>query len=112
MNLTLEKKQNIIREVRSILPEKVTLEVGNDNKVEVWWEDKIGFNNFIGDFDFNRLVICSDEIIYSTISTMISNFKKVKKLQEMILYTSSEMYSNSESVKIYLKEYLDLLKKM
>lgn len=118
MNLSLERKQNLLKEINtsSYIPDKVTLEIGNDNKVEVWWEDKIGFNNFIGQVDFSELIIFDDEEIHKHLSDLVENFNKKKNLEEMIVKIENEIeyvYKDDiEKMKIYLREYLDLLKKM
>ena len=118
MNLSLERKQNLLKEINtsSYIPDKVTLEIGNDNKVEVWWEDKIGFNNFIGQVDFSELIIFDDVEIYKYLSDLVENFNKKKNLEEMIVKIENEIeyvYKDDiEKMKIYLEEYLDLLKKM
>jgi len=117
MNLLLERKQNILKEVNgsSYKPEKVSLEIGNDDKVEVWWEDKTGFNNFIGLISFSDLLIFSDLEIYSELTNLIVNFNKKKNLEEMIVKIETQIeyvYEDDiEKMKIYLQEYLDLLKK-
>lgn len=118
MNLSLERKQNLLKEINtsSYIPDKVTLEIGNDNKVEVWWEDKIGFNNFIGQVDFSELIIFDDEEIHKHLSDLVKNFNKIKNLQNLLKSfdedkTIEEFDKLVMEMKIYLQEYLDLLKK-
>lgn len=119
MNLPLERKQNILKEIKGspYIPEKVSLEIGNDDKVEVWWEDKTGFNNFIGLISFSDLLIFSDEEIYSELSKLVENFNKKKNLERLIKSfdedkTIKELDKLMIESKLYLQEYLDLLKKL